>query len=162
MDIPTPSNEQHSLLLSIIWVKTMTLVFLLPIHRLFEAYLSARARESLDRATLITTIVREIENNDRRLDLVERRLLELGQHVMQAHDKVPRSADISEMHAFLCKEILELGRRIIHTHDMALSISPEIRELHTAHCMMTPQRRRIYICEEESQTVAKEESLSGA
>jgi hypothetical protein len=81
---------------------------------------------------------------------------------MQAHDKVPRSADISEMHAFLCKEILELGRRIIHTHDMALSISPEIRELHTAHCMMTPQRRRIYICEEESQTVAKEESLSGA
>jgi hypothetical protein len=106
--------------------------------------------------------VREIENNERGLDERERRLLELGQLVMQAHDKVPRSAELSEMHASLCKEILELGRSIIHTHDRALSISPEIRELHTAHCMMTLQRRRRYICEEESQTAAKEESLSGA
>jgi hypothetical protein len=55
MDTPTPSNEQHLLLLSIIWVITMTLVCLLAIHRLFE-YLSTREKESL-----IATIVREIE-----------------------------------------------------------------------------------------------------
>lgn len=87
----------------------MILVCLLPIHRLFES-LSAWERESL-----VATIVPEIENNERGLDEWERRLLELGQLVMQPHDKVPRSAEISEMHASLCKEMLELGRTIINT-----------------------------------------------
>ncbi|KAF7155102.1 hypothetical protein CNMCM5623_005310 [Aspergillus felis] len=151
MDTPTLSNDQHSLLLSIIWVVTMALIYLAIHHRL-KAYLSPRARESFDHAALIATVLRELENMDKRLDPVEGVLLELGRLVMQAHDKGLRSPEISEMHAPRCKQILELGRKVIHAHDMALSMCPEIRELHAAQCTLTPERRQVFLRAEESQT----------
>jgi ADP-dependent phosphofructokinase/glucokinase len=136
MDTPTPSNDQHSLLLSIIWVITMTLIYL-AIRRRFEAYLNPRARESLDHATLIATVLSEVGKLEKRLDKVEGGLLELGPLVMQAHDKVPRSPEINEMHASRCEQMLELGRKIIHAHDTVLSMSPKIWELHAAQCTLT-------------------------
>jgi hypothetical protein len=96
MDTPTPSIDQHSLLLPIIWVITMALIYL-AIRRRLEAYLSPRARESLDHATLIATVLSEVEKLEKRLDKVEGRLLELGPLVMQAHDNMLRSPEISEM-----------------------------------------------------------------
>ncbi|GIJ99042.1 hypothetical protein Aspvir_001166 [Aspergillus viridinutans] len=129
----------------------------LAIHRLFETYLSARAMGSLDYAAVIATAVRELENTDKNLDSLEGGLLEVRRLVMQAHDKVVRSPEISKMQASQCKRVLELGRKIIHSHDTVLSMSPEIRELHAAQCTLTPERRQTFVCEEESQTAVGED-----
>ncbi|GIJ82611.1 hypothetical protein Asppvi_001120 [Aspergillus pseudoviridinutans] len=133
----------------------MALVYVAIHHRL-EAYLSRRARESLDHATLTATISSELENTDKNFDQLERDLLELGRFVMQAHDKGLRSPELSKMHASLCQQMLELGRKIIHAHDTVLSTCPEIRELHTAQCTLTPERRQVFLRAEEPQTAAGE------
>ncbi|RLL93495.1 hypothetical protein CFD26_100773 [Aspergillus turcosus] len=158
MDTPTLSKEQQSLLLSILWALTMTLSCL-AIHRCFHAYLNSRRSEPLDHATLIAILLRELENLEKQ---VEREFQEPSQLVIQSRDSLlssilPRFDDIEQRLEQVGADTLELRRRIIRLHDKVLSMSSELREMHSAQCTLTPERRQIYMCAEESKTAAGEE-----
>lgn len=160
MDTPVPSNEKHSPVLSILWFLTMILITL-AIHRYSDAYLYPRGSQSLHHATPNATTVRELEDIETQFEVEEAKFLETRRLITQAHDML--SCNLRELEDIAKKakqaevKFLENRRRFIPAHDRALSIYPELREMHAAQCTLTPERRQIFMCAEESKTGAGEE-----